>query len=85
MDMMTTKELAEVAGVSERTIRRIAEKEVGVIYEKGKKAFYTEKEAIEIMRLARKKGFIQHGQNADVPRQNADVGFSLYIERLLCT
>ena len=63
---MTTKELSQVAGVSERTIRRIAENEVGVVYEKGKKAIYTEKEAIEIMRLARKKGFIQPRQNADV-------------------
>ncbi len=63
---MTTKELSQVAGVSERTIRRIAENEVGIVYEKGKKAIYTEKEAIEIMRLARKKGFIQPRQNADV-------------------
>jgi NACalpha-BTF3-like transcription factor/histone H3/H4 len=72
---MTTKELAEVAGVSERTIRRIAENEVGFVYEKGKKAVYTEKDAIEIMRLARKKGFIQPRQNADVATQKAKVSF----------
>ena len=70
---MTTKEIAEIAGVSERTVRRIAENEVGYVYEKGKKAIYTEKEAIEIMSLARKQGFIQPRQNAVVPRQNADV------------
>jgi predicted transcriptional regulator len=70
---MTTKEIAEVAGVSERTVRRIAKNEVGVVFERGKKAIFTEKEAIETMRLARKKGFIVPRQNADVPRQNADV------------
>ncbi len=70
---MTVKEIAEVAGVSERTVRRIAENEVGVVFERGKKAIFTEKEAIETMRLARKKGFIVPRQNADVPRQNADV------------
>lgn len=70
---MTTKELSQVAGVSERTIRRIAENEVGVVFVKGKRAIYNERESIEIMRLARKKGFIQPRQNADVHRQNAEL------------
>ena len=63
---MTTKELAEIAGVSERTIRRIAENEVGYVFENGKAANYSEREAVEIMRLARKKGFITPRQNAEV-------------------
>ena len=36
---MTTKEIAEVAGVSERTVRRIAKNEVGVVFERGKKGY----------------------------------------------
>jgi predicted transcriptional regulator len=62
MEAMTTKELAQTAGVSERTIRRIAEQEFGIVFERGKKALYGEQDAIEILRKARKKGFIQHRQ-----------------------
>jgi DeoR/GlpR family transcriptional regulator of sugar metabolism len=73
MEAMTTKELAQTAGVSERTIRRIAEQEVGIVFQRGKKALYDEQDAIEILRKARKKGFIQPRQNAEVTRQSADV------------
>jgi hypothetical protein len=69
---MTTKQIAEIAGVSERTVRRIAENEVGYVFAKGQKAIFSEKESIEIMRLIRKKGFIQPRQNAEVARHNAD-------------
>jgi len=70
---LTVKQIAEIAGVSQRTVRRIAETQVGFVFEKGKTAHFTEKESIEIMGLLRKQGFIQHVQNADVLRQNADV------------
>lgn len=77
---MTTKEIAEIAGVSVQTVRRIAETKVGYVFEAGKKAGFTEKESIEIMRELKKKGFIQPVQNGQVPvqngavpRQNADV------------
>jgi len=67
---MTTKEIAEIAGVSVQTVRRTAELNVGYVFEKGKKADFSEKESIEIMRELKKKGFIQPVQNGQVPDQN---------------
>lgn len=70
---MTTKEIAEIAGVSVQTVRRTAESRVGFVFVAGKKADFTEKESIEIMRELKKKGFIQPVQNGQVPVQNGQV------------
>lgn len=67
---MTTREIAELSGVSVQTVRRTAENDVGYVFEKGKKAVFTEKESIEIMKYLRKRGFVQHVQNGQVPVQN---------------
>lgn len=70
---MTTREIAEIAGVSVQTVRRTAESNVGYVFEAGKKAVFSEKESIEIMRELKKKGFIQPVQNGQAPVQNGDV------------
>jgi len=70
---MTVREIAEIAGVSVQTVRRTAELNVGYVFEKGKKADFSEKESIEIMRELKKKGFIQPVQNGQVPDQNGQV------------
>lgn len=77
---MTTREIAEIAGVSVQTVRRTAETHIGYVFEAGKKAVFSEKESIEIMRELKKKGFIQpvqNGQalvqNGQAPLQNAEV------------
>jgi DNA-binding transcriptional regulator YhcF (GntR family) len=70
---MTVREIAEFAGVSVQTVRRTAELNVGYVFEKGKKAEFSEKESIEIMRELKKKGFVQPVQNGQVPVQNGQV------------
>lgn len=70
---MTTKEIAEIAGVSVQTVRRTAEFNTGYVFEKGKKADFSEKESIEIMRALKKKGFIQPVQNGQDLNQNGQV------------
>ena len=40
---MTTKEIAEVAGVSVQTVRRTAELNIGYVFEAGKKANFFRK------------------------------------------
>jgi len=70
---MTVREIAEIAGVSVQTVRRTAELNVGYVFEKGKKADFSEKESIEIMRELKKKGFIQPVQNGQEPVQNGQV------------
>lgn len=67
---MTTREIAEIAGVSVQTVRRTAETYIGYVFEVGKKAVFSEKESIEIMRELKKKGFIQPVQNGQAPIQN---------------
>lgn len=70
---MTTRQIAEAAGVSIQTVRRAAEQVLGHVFESGKKSEFNEKESITIMVELRKKGFIQPVQNGQVPVQNGQV------------
>lgn len=67
---MTTKQIAEIAGVSSKTVTRTAkEKGIGII-RPSVETIFTEAEAIQIMAELRKKGFVQPRQNVEQPRQN---------------
>jgi len=67
---MTTKEIAEIAGVSTKTVIRTAKiNGIGII-KTGAETVFSEKEAVCLMAELRKKGFVQPRQNVEVPRQN---------------
>lgn len=70
---MTTKEIAEAAGVSTDTVIRKAKELYPLKFEHGKRAVFLQKEAIAIMAYLRKKGFVELPQNASDLTQNASV------------
>lgn len=70
---MTAQEMAEVAGVSKKTVLRTAKVHgIGCILP-GKETVFSELEAVKIMAEMRKKGFIEPRQNVSLPGQNVEV------------
>lgn len=67
---MTTKEIADIAGVSTKTVTRTAKlKGIGIITP-GIETRFTETESVLLMSELRKKGFVNPSQNVPQPRQN---------------
>ena len=73
MEGMTIKEIAEIAGVSAETVRRIGKELHPSKFASGKQTVFNEHQSIELMALIRKKGFIQPTQNVELPTQNVEV------------
>jgi len=69
---MTTKEIAEVAGVSHDTASRKIKELFPEKIQKGKQTRLIQKEAIMVMAELRKQGYVQPTQNAEVPTQNSE-------------
>jgi len=80
---MTTKELADTAGVSVDTIQRKAKELFPGKFTQGSKPRYTQKEAIAIIGNVKKTGFIELPQIAEVPTQGADVSRMDRLESLM--
>ena len=73
MQEMTIKQIAEIAGVSDETVRRIGKSLFPDKFETGRQTVFTEHQSINLMALIRKKGFVQPTQNVEVPTQNVEV------------
>lgn len=71
---MTTKQMAEVAGVSVDTIARKTKELFPIKSGQGKRTVFTQKEAIEIMSQVRKRNIVELPQNAEELPQNAEDG-----------
>ena len=69
---MTTKQIADAAGVSIDTVARKIKELYPESVSKGKTTNLHQKQAIIVMGELRKLNFVQPTQNADVPTQNAD-------------
>lgn len=76
---MTTKQMADVAGVSVDTIARKAKELFPAKMEARKKTVFAEKEAIEIIKSVRKKNMVELPQNAAELPQNAEVSRAMLI------
>ncbi|MCK5613556.1 hypothetical protein KAR91_67425 [Candidatus Pacearchaeota archaeon] len=76
---MTITDLADVAGVSRDTIRRIGKKTFPDLHKKGVKTFYNEAQCNLIIGLVRKKNLVSSSrkQSAEVPKQTAEVDYEL--------
>lgn len=74
---MTTREIAEAAGLSIDTIQRIGRELYPAKFGQGKRTDFNKQESIEIMKRARKLNFVELPQNAEVLPQNAEVDSSL--------
>jgi hypothetical protein len=72
---MTTKEIAEVAGVSVDTVQRKGRELFPGKYSQGKRVVFIKDEAVALMKELRKKNFVELPQNAEVLPQNADVSY----------
>lgn len=71
---MTTKEIAQAAGVSVDTVQRKAKELFPAEIQHRKKSQYTQKQAIEIMAELRKVNFVELPQNAaELPQNAADL------------
>lgn len=64
---MTTREIAEAAGVSSETVRAKGKELFPAKFSAGRKTEFNQKEAIAIMAELRKRGFIQPTENLEVP------------------
>jgi hypothetical protein len=69
---MTTKQIAEVAGVTPETVRAKGKELFPTRFENGKKTVFNQKEATAIMSELRKKGFIQPTENLEVATRAKD-------------
>ena len=69
---MTIKEIVEVSGCSESSVRRKVNELFPGFMETGKKKRLNQKQAIEVMSSLRKKGFVQPLQNGGEPLQNGE-------------
>ena len=69
---MTTKEIAEVAGVSVDTVQKKIKEMFPEIVEQRKKTVLNKMQAIEVMKDLRKKNFILPQNSADLPQNSAD-------------
>jgi len=75
---MTIKELADVAGVSQDTIRRVGKKYFSEMHSKGIKTNYTEKQCEFIMSEVKKKNMVSKlPQTAEVVPQIAEVNYEM--------
>ncbi len=75
---MTIKELADVAGVSQDTIRRVGKKYFPGMHTRGIKVHYTEKQSNFIMQEVKKKNMVSTlTQNAEVKQQSAEVDYEI--------
>jgi hypothetical protein len=79
---MTIKQMAEVAGVSPDTVSRKVKEMYPDRVKNGRPTNLVQSEAITVMSELRKKNFVSPLQNAEVARQNAEVG-SILNEREL--
>ena len=70
---MTTKEIAEIAGVSAETVRAKTREIFPEKIKNGKRTVFLQKEAVTIMAELRKKGFVQATENLEVPTENFEV------------
>jgi len=70
---MTTKEIAEAAGVTPETVRVKGKELFPERFVNGRKTEFNQKEAVSIMSELRKKGFIQPTENLEVPTENLEV------------
>lgn len=70
---MTSKEIAEVAGVHRSTVIRKIKEIFPEKIKNGKVTKLEQDEAIRVVSDLRKSGFVQPMQNAQVPTQNAEV------------
>jgi hypothetical protein len=76
---MTTKEIAEAAGVSVDTIQRAAKELYPGKFGQGKRVAFIKSEAIEVMKAVRKRNFVELPQSAEVLPQGAEAvpGYTL--------
>lgn len=72
-DTMTVKELAEVAGVNDRTIRRAIKEVLKIETRQGVEIRLDAAQSLQIVGSMRIKGDKQLRQNAEAPRQIAEV------------
>ncbi len=69
---MTTKEIAEVAGVSVDTVQKVAREVYPEKFGQGKRVTYLKAEAISVMRLIRKRNFVELPKDAEVLPQTSE-------------
>ena len=69
---MTTKEIADIAGVSVDTVQKKIKEMFPEIVEQRKKTVLNKMQAIEVMKDLRKKNFILPQNSADLPQNSAD-------------
>jgi hypothetical protein len=79
-DTMTVKELAEVAGVNDRTIRRAIKDVLKIETRQGVEIRLDAAQCLQIVGSMRIKGEKQLRQNAGAPRQIAEAGQSVQPE-----
>lgn len=70
---MTTKEIAEAAGVSAETVRAKGKELFPDRLVNGRRTEFNQKEAISIMAELRKKGFVQPTENMGGPTENREL------------
>ena len=73
---MTIKELADVAGVSESTVRRTGKELYPNVFQNGVKTDFDSDQSMDIMNLVRKKNMVVM-QNEKLPMQNAEVDYEV--------
>jgi hypothetical protein len=73
---VTAKQIAEAAGVSERTVQRTAMRLMPEQIRNGERADFGERESVAIMAALRKRNFVEPRQNDEVPRQNGKLPIS---------
>jgi hypothetical protein len=74
---MTIKELADIAGVSRDTIRRVVKKLYPDEIVNGKKTMLNDIQCQVVMMEARKKNMVSPTQSAQVPTQSAQVDYEV--------
>ena len=70
---MTTKEIADIAGVSVDTVQKVAREVYPEKFGQGKRVTYLKDEAISVMRLIRKRNFVELPKDAEVLPQTSEV------------
>ncbi len=70
---MTTREIADAAGISSERVRIKAREMFPTKFAKGKKTDFDERESFAIMAELRKKNFVQPPRDKEVPPQNKEV------------
>ena len=70
---MTTKEIADIAGVSIDTVQKVAREVYPEKFGQGKRVTYLKAEAISVMSLIRKRNFVELPKDAEVLPKDAEV------------